>query len=194
MGKQKKKENPTTDDQHFQRLLEEVPEGSPLGSLTKWDLREAFGPIDQFTLIQIDPTRKHPYSIVFTELFSDHSIPFNKLFLYYHQNWLAVNDPDGLKAYNEQLLKCSNSFQYKDEERLTIAGAAESMEAVHDRGATREHITTLIRENDPDFFSEKISTEARDLFKRVERIYSIKGRPAQRPKKKNEEEKVKKRK
>lgn len=194
MEKKKKKENPNTDDQHFQRLLEEVPKDSPLGSFSERDLRGVFGPIDQFTLIQIDPTRKHPYSIVFTELFSDHSIPLIRLFLYHHQNWLAVNDPDGLEAYNEQLLKCSNSFQYKDKERLTIAGAAEYMEAVYDRGATREHISNLIREDDPKFFSKKISTEARDLFKRVERIYSIKGRPAQRPKKENEEEKVKKKK
>lgn len=188
----KKKESPDKDGQHFQSLWEELPTDSPLGSLSIGGLREIFGPVDQFTLIQIDPTRKHSYSIVFSEIFSTLVNPLIVILLSHHQTWLAVNDPDGLKAYNEQLLKCSLNFQYKDEERLKFASTVEYLESMTDRGTTREQITDLIEEIDPEFFSEKISTEARDLFKRVERIYSIKGRPAHRPKKKTKEEEAEK--
>ncbi len=171
------------DNVHFDRFWKQLPDESPMHSLGEDTLRELCTPSDRYTLTKIDPTRKEPHSLLFTEIFSPDSCPFFLALINQHHHWLAKNAPEGLEAYNKQLLKCSANFQMPDERRLGVAAATEYLEAQHQRTATRQQIRKLANENDPQLFASLIGTESRDLFARVEKIYSIKKGPAHRPRK-----------
>lgn len=172
------------DSEHLERLWEELPENSPLRELGKETLEDIFLPSDQRTLIQIDPTRKEPYSIVLTELFTEKPDATLVAFLFRHSLWLARNDADGLEAYNRQLYKCSIHSQNREDEKLGVAEAVEFHENTREKMATRSAIRKILRETDPDLLADMLSTEKRDLFARVEKIYSIQKGAAHRPKKK----------
>ena len=98
--------------------------------------------------------------------------------------WLARNDADGLEAYNRQLYKCSIHSQNREDEKLGVAEAVEFHENTREKMATRSAIRKILRETDPDLLADMLSTEQRDLFARVEKIYSIQKGAAHRPKKK----------
>ena len=173
-----------TERKHLERLWEELPEKSPLRELGKETLEDIFLPADQRTLIQIDPTRKEPYSIALTDLFTEKPDASLLSLLFHHSRWLARKDPDGLEAYNSQFNKCSIHFQNTQGERLRVADAVEFHENTQDKMATRSAIREILEETDPDLLTDMLSTEKRDLFARVEKIYSIHKGAAHRPKKK----------
>lgn len=181
----KKKEDKVYDAEHLEQLWRELPIGSPLHKVGIKYLDKIFIPSDQRTLIQIDPTRKEPYSIVLTEFFTQKPYPEILGLLNEHSLWLARNDPNNLKVYNEQLQRCSSRYLNKAEERLRVADAAEFWEGTRTETPTRSDIREIIREFDPELLSkdgeEIASDKKRDLFKKVERIYSIEIGPAHRP-------------
>jgi hypothetical protein len=178
----KKKEDRVTDTLHLEQLWSLLPEGSPLRKLGKETLEDIFLPSDQRTLIQIDPTRKEPYSIVLTELFTTQTDTLLLSLLLKHSLWLARNDPNNLEVYNRQLQRCSSRHQNKADERLKVADAVEFWENTHTGSPTRSDIRKVIREAEPDLMgADKASDTRRDLFEKVERIYSILVGPAHRP-------------
>lgn len=178
----KKKEDRVTDTLHLEQLWSLLPEGSPLRKLGKETLEDIFLPSDQRTLIQIDPTRKEPYSIVLTELFTTQTDTLLLSLLLKHSLWLARNDPNSLEVYNSQLQRCSSRHQNPTDERLKVADAVEFWENTHTGMPTRSDIREVIREVEPDLMgADKASDTKRDLFEKVERIYSILAGPAHRP-------------
>lgn len=172
------------DSEHFEKFWVQLPHGSPLHELGKDTLETLLLPADHLTLIQIDLTRKFPYSIILTEIFIEEEITLLRPLLERHHQWLIKNDPDGLKDYSEQLYKCSSNFQQKDKTRLGVAEAVESFENRNERQATRQAIRKILEEHDPKLLADMLSTDKRDLFDRVEKIYSIHKGEAHRPKKK----------
>ena len=178
----KKKEDRVTDTLHLEQLWKELPQGSPLHKLGKEALEDIFLPSDQRTLIQIDPTRKEPYSIVLAELFAKKIDTLLLSLLLKHSLWLARNDPNNLEIYNGQLQRCSSRYQDTADERLKVADAVEFWENTHTGTPTRSDIREIIRAADPDLMGrDKASDTKRDLFQKVERIYSILVGPAHRP-------------
>ncbi|MDB4283566.1 hypothetical protein N9894_03115 [Akkermansiaceae bacterium] len=178
----KKNEDKVTDTPHLEQLWSLLPEESPLRELGKETLEDIFLPCDQRTLIQIDPTRKEPYSIVLTELFAERPDTLLLSLLLKHSLWLARNDPNNLEIYNGQLQRCSSRYQDTADERLKVADAVEFWENTHTGTPTRLDIREIIRRVDPDLMGrDKASDTKRDLFEKVERIYSILVGPAHRP-------------
>ncbi|MDB4624397.1 hypothetical protein OAF53_01360 [Akkermansiaceae bacterium] len=177
-----KKEDKITDSKQLEELWLMLPEGSPLRKLGKETLEDIFLPSDQRTLIQIDPTRKEPYSIVLTELFAERPDTLLLNLLLKHSLWLARNDPNNLEIYNDQLQRCSSRYQNPVDERLKVADAVEFWENTRTGTPTRSDIREIIRRVDPDLMGrDKASDTKRDLFEKVERIYSILVGPAHRP-------------
>ena len=178
----KKKEDRVTDTLHLEQLWKELPQGSPLHKLGKEALEDIFLPSDQRTLIQIDPTRKEPYSIVLTELFVQNTDTILLHLVFQHSLWLARNDPKYLEIYNAQLLRCSSRYQSTADEKLRLADAVELYKNTRTGVPTRSDIRKIIRERDPELFGENMASDKnRDLFEKVERIYSILVGPPHRP-------------
>jgi hypothetical protein len=173
------------DDKHFDRLWKIIPVGSPLHSIGADALREFIFPIDRHTLIQIDPTRKHPYSLVFAEYFSPHTDVFFKEKIDEHQIWLLKNNSDAFKVFQKQLEKCESNLACPDARAKEVADIIEYHQNAIGGQTSREAVREIARVDNPKLLPKDTTIENRDLFDRVEKIYektrkSKAGRPRQK--------------
>ena len=169
------------DPQHFEKLWGILPQGSPFHSIGKEKLREIVLPPDRAALIKIDPTRKHAYSLILSEFFSES--PFEEWItaIHTHHDWLARNSPVDLAKFQKQLLKCADNLAAPDRMRERASDTIEYLEAQEKGLTTRDAIRKVAREHDPSLFDDS-SDANRDLLKKITLIYKIGTGPPHRPK------------
>jgi hypothetical protein len=181
----RKKGTEKTDKEHFERLWKIIPDGSPLRAIGAERLHDCIFPIDRHTLIQIDPTRKHPYSLIFSEYFSPHADAFFKEKIDEHQIWLLKNNSDAFKVFQKQLEKCESNLACPDARAKEIADIIEYHQNAIGGQTSREAVREIARVDNPKLLPKDTTIENRDLFDRVEKIYektrkSKAGRPRQK--------------
>lgn len=184
----RKTEAETLDKEHFERLCKIIPLGSPLHSIGADALYECIFPIDRHTLLQIDPTRKHPYSLVFAEYLSPHADAFFKEKIDEYQVWLLKNKIDAFKAFQNQMEKCRSNLENQNLKDRETADIIEYHQNVLGGTTSRESIRQIARINNPKLFPKDTPAENRDLMNKVEIIYeknqkSKAGRPRKNEKK-----------
>ncbi len=179
-----KKKKASTDPSiaHFERLWASLPEGSPLRSLGKEQLREIALPENRLLLASIDPTRKHPYSLIICDLLEEEQIEQWLLLIGSHQSWLARHDLESLQAFQNQYLACARSLAQPNKRLESLAAATESLEALGEKATTRENLREHVRNTNPELLPSDTPHENRDHLKRLDRIYQILKSPPGRPK------------
>jgi hypothetical protein len=185
----RKKGTEKTDKEHFERLWKIIPDGSPLHAIGAERLHDCIFPIDRHTLIQIDPTRKHPYSLVFAEYFSPHTDVFFKEKIDEHQIWLLKNSSDGFKVFQKQKDKCESNLECPDVRAKGVADIIEYQQNVLGGETSREAVRDIARVDNTKLFPKDTTIENRDQFNRIEKIYektqkSKAGRPHKKMRKK----------
>lgn len=184
----RKKGTEKTDKEHFERLWKIIPDGSPLRAIGAERLHDCIFPIDKHTHIQIDPTRKHQYSLVFAEYFSPHADACFKEKLDEYQVWLLKNKIDAFKVFLNQKEKCRSNLENQNLNDRETADIIEYHQNVLGGTTSRESIRQIARINNPKLFPKDTPAENRDLMNRVEIIYektqkSKAGRPRKNEKK-----------
>jgi hypothetical protein len=182
------KELETLDQQHFERLWGILPVGSPLYSIGAEKLHECIFPIDRQTLLHIDPTRKHPYSLVFSEYFSPHADTSFMEEIDDHQKWLQKNNRDAFNDLQKQMEKCESNLKNPNIRDKTVADIIEYHRNCIGGEISREAIRKIARRDSPELLPENTPAENRDLLNKVEKIYektqkSKAGRPRKNEKK-----------